>query len=139
MPDYQNGKVYKVCDTAYKKCYIGSTVETLSSRMSKHRSGYKDWLCGKRNKVMVFDIFDEYGIDNCKIELIESFPCANKEELEAREGYHQLKTDCVNKNIAGNKKHHSLETFRFENVVPNAHLLFLGEKPENFPSKKKIF
>jgi hypothetical protein len=28
----------------------------------------------------VFDIFDEFGIENCKIELIENYPWKRKEE-----------------------------------------------------------
>ena len=39
--NYQNGKIYKIWDNAYTKCYIGSTVETLASRMTKHRDKYK--------------------------------------------------------------------------------------------------
>jgi hypothetical protein len=31
-----------------------------------------------------FDIFDEYGIENCKIELIENYPFNNIEELRKR-------------------------------------------------------
>ncbi len=38
------------------------------------------------------------------IELIELFPCGSKDELRAREGFHQRATDCVNKNIAGRSK-----------------------------------
>jgi hypothetical protein len=29
----------------------------------------------------------KYGIENCKIELVEAYPCENKEELRKREGY----------------------------------------------------
>ena len=36
---YQNGKIYKFVDNGYNKCYIGSTIEALSVRMAKHRSG----------------------------------------------------------------------------------------------------
>ena len=33
---YQNGKIYKITDIGYSKCYIGSTCESLSnSRMSQ--------------------------------------------------------------------------------------------------------
>ena len=50
-------------------------------------------------------MFQEFGIENCKIELIETFACANKEELLKREGFHiRLHKDCVNKNIAGRSR-----------------------------------
>ena len=30
--------------------------------------------------------FDEFGVEHCKIVLIEEFPCQNKKQLEKREG-----------------------------------------------------
>ena len=39
---YKRGKIYKIVDVGYNKCYIGSTAEkTLSNRMSRHRYDYK--------------------------------------------------------------------------------------------------
>ena len=42
MNKYHNGKIYKVVDVGYNKCYIGSTTESLSQRMARHRSAYKN-------------------------------------------------------------------------------------------------
>ena len=103
MPNYTNGKIYKIWDNSYTKCYIGSTVEELSNRMSHHRKDYKKWLLTQKIYVCSFILFDEFGVENCKIELVENFPCNSKAELHAREGYHQRLNDCVNKNIAGRK------------------------------------
>ena len=50
---------------------------------------------------MCFDIFEKYGIENCKFFLVELYPCKSKEELEAREGYYIRNYDCVNKYIHG--------------------------------------
>ena len=47
MNKYQNGKIYKIVDVGYNKCYIGSTCEALSQRMARHRSNYKRYLQGK--------------------------------------------------------------------------------------------
>ena len=58
--------------------------------MSGGNASYKLWV-----------IFDEYGVDNCKIELIEEFPCENKAQLLKREGFHIQSTDCVNKRVEG--------------------------------------
>jgi hypothetical protein len=100
---YENGKIYKVWTLLGTEIYIGSSAETLDIRMSKHRKDYKRWKAGKYNKITVFDIFDKYGFENCKIELIEKFPCKDKPELEAREGFFQrLSRDTmVNKIIVG--------------------------------------
>ena len=101
---YQHGKIYKVVDHAYEKMYIGSTIQTLSNRMSEHRGHYKNWKDGLRHKLSLFDIFDEYGTDNCRIELLEAFPCKNKDELRQREGFHIQHNQCANKVVAGRSK-----------------------------------
>ena len=98
---YQRGKVYKIVDVGYNQCYIGSTTETLSNRLSKHRCQYKMYKEGKKNKVNCCLLFDEYGIENCKIELVETYPCSCVEELRTREGYYIQNTKCINKRIAG--------------------------------------
>ena len=67
-------------------CYIGSTIEKLSSRMNTHKAKYKKFK--KRNEgsdTTAYKIFDDFGVENCKIELIELFPCSCKEELVVQE------------------------------------------------------
>jgi hypothetical protein len=99
---YTNGKIYKITDNAYSECYIGSTVQTLSNRMGGHRSGYKRFLEHKTvSYTCVYDIFTEYGLENCKIELIELTPCNSQMELRQREGYYIKNMDCINKVVAG--------------------------------------
>ena len=101
MNRYENGKIYKIVDVGYTKCYIGSTTEKLSKRFERHRKYYKRFLEQNVIDTKAIDIFEEYGIDNCKIELIENCPCQTKEELLRREGYHIQNNDCVNKQVAG--------------------------------------
>ena len=96
----QNGKIYRVVDKSYQMCYIGSTIEKLANRMNSHKSKYKKYKEKIYNRVAVYDIFDAFGVENCKIELIEFYSCNSKEELYAREGYHQQQENCVNKYIA---------------------------------------
>jgi len=79
--DYKNGKIYKIVDIGYTKMYIGSTTQPLYKRFSCHKMKFIAWKNNKHNKLMVFDIFEEFGIDNCKIELIEECPCENRMEL----------------------------------------------------------
>ena len=55
--------------------------------MAKHRYKYKIYTTsGEHIKVSCYDIFDEYGIENCTIELVEYFSCETKDELFRREG-----------------------------------------------------
>ena len=102
MNKYHNGKIYKIVDSSYTKQYIGSTTEKLSQRMTRHRSDYRRHLDGRRpHKMSVFDLFDEFGIENCKIELIEYYKCETREELLKCEGNHIKSNNCVNKQITG--------------------------------------
>ena len=95
---YANGKIYKIVDNGYNKCYIGSTIESLSKRMSKHRSAYHIYSNNDSGSYCTcYDLFNEFGITNCKIELIESCQCNSKEELNSREGFYIKNMECVNK------------------------------------------
>jgi len=103
MTNYNNGKIYKIESTLGDMVYYGSTTKQyLSQRMTKHRSDYNRWLSGKdAGKYRSFDLFDEYGIENCKIVLVENFPCKSKDELTAREAYYIRNFDCGNKCVPG--------------------------------------
>jgi len=91
MPNYQNGKVYKIT-CPHGKCYIGSTTQLLCSRMSSHRYDVK---CGR--KKCAYDVFSCCG--QAVITLIEKYPCNDKEELLTRERFHIQSTPCVNKTV----------------------------------------
>ena len=100
---YKNGRIYKITDINYTECYIGSTIEKLCTRMAKHRYEYLQYKKGnkKKGKTTSYNLFDKYGYENLKIELIENFECNSKEELYKREGFHIQNNECINKNIAG--------------------------------------
>ena len=104
MNKYHNGKIYKIVDVGYNKQYIGSTTENLSMRMARHRNEYRRYKDGKINKTMSFDLFDEYGLDCCKIELIENAKCETKEELLKKEGEYIRSINCINKSLVGRSK-----------------------------------
>ena len=99
---FQNAKIYKITDIGYNKCYIGSTCEELSQRMARHRKEYKSFLSGGREgHIRSFDLFNEYGVENCKIELIQYYKCDTMQELRRKEGEHIKNNECVNKYVAG--------------------------------------
>ena len=101
---YENGRIYKIVNVGYNKCYIGSTCESLTLRFNRHKWKYNQYLKGSTDITRSFLLFDEFGIDNCKIELIENYSCNNKEELLKREGYFIENNDCINKQIAGRSR-----------------------------------
>jgi hypothetical protein len=107
MPrDYSKGKIYKIEVEGSNDIYIGSTIKLLCQRMAGHRSGYKQWKLGnlKKGYCKSFELFEKFGLENCKIVLIELYPCSCKAELERREGEIQkelLRNGLVNKVIIG--------------------------------------
>ena len=101
---YQNGKIYKIVDVGYNKCYIGLTCEQLSKRMAHHRADFKQFLKSDKKHVSSYDLFNEYGVENCKIELIEYYKCDTLQELRRMEGEHIKNNECINKRVAGRTK-----------------------------------
>ena len=92
MVNYANGKIYKIesinATEGDPDIYIGSTTKFyLSERMVLHRRDYDQWKNGiiKVGKITSFDIFDKFGVENCRIVLLETFPCTSRDELFAKE------------------------------------------------------
>ena len=69
--------------------------------MAQHRKNYLRYKDGQYHFITIFDIFDKYGISNCKIELIEEVPCNTKEQLRKVEGQYIRTENCINKHVAG--------------------------------------
>ena len=90
MPDYKNGKIYKLWSPEGDDIYIGSTTQPLYARLSGHK---------KKEKCSSKILFEKYN--NVKIELIESYPCDNIEELNKKEGEYIRANNCVNRCVAG--------------------------------------
>jgi hypothetical protein len=100
-PNYQNGKIYKIYSYENDDVYYGSTIETLSARMTKHRASLKKYKEEKGNYVTSFKILE---LTSAKIELVENYPCNSREELLKQEGYYIRNNNCVNKIIPDRKK-----------------------------------
>jgi hypothetical protein len=133
MPDYQQAKIYRILsDEPYSLIYIGSTtMPLLSQRMSQHRATYKHYQTGKGNHTSSYEIFEKYGVDLCKIELVELFPCNSKDELMKQEGHHIRNNQCTNKNIAGRTSKEWNKEFYEENKDE-----ILGKNKEYYEANK---
>ena len=101
MPNYHNGKIYKILNTITEDIYIGSTIQPLSKRMHNHK---RDATTCRFN-MLLHEKMNELGIDNFYIELFESYPCETREELHAREGYWIRELSTLNKRVAGRKRY----------------------------------
>ena len=96
MPNYSNGKIYKlVCDTT-KKIYIGSTTLKLCKRLAHHNSDFKIYNKGNKKYNTSYEILEN---DNYQIVLLENVKCDNREELLQRERFYIENMECVNKCI----------------------------------------
>ena len=115
---YKQTKIYKIESHQGEKIYIGSTIlKYLSDRMCKHRADYKRWKeRGIGRKVSSFDLFDEYGVENCSIVLLESCNCSSKDEKNAREAYYIRSMDCVNKVIPDRTRTEYKKSDQFKEV-----------------------
>ena len=87
MPDYKNGKIYKLWSPEGDEIYIGSTTENLARRKAKHKT--------QNNTSQI--LFEKYT--DVRIELLEECPCDNREQLLKKEGEYIRHNNCVNKLI----------------------------------------
>ena len=80
---YIDSKVYKISDLTNNHCYIGSTIQTLHQRLQGHIKDARKYTdgygCGSKQIIKN---------NNFKIELLESYPCDNLQELHKREQYY---------------------------------------------------
>lgn len=103
MPDYSKGKIYKLWSPELPEdmIYIGSTVNELYKRLSQHKT--------PTNGAISSYIF--LNSNDVRIELIENYPCADKNELNRREGFWIRELKCINKVVAGR----TIEEYRDDN------------------------
>ena len=64
---YENGRIYKILNHVDNECYVGSTCQPLSKRMTLHRRGANST---KKQHYPLYTKMREYGIENFYIELI---------------------------------------------------------------------
>ena len=89
--------IYKIHSDNGDKVYIGSTRKKyLSNRWADHCSKYR---LGKGGHVASYDLFKEYGMENCKIQALEE--CDDNLRYERERYWIQTFPHCVNivKNI----------------------------------------
>jgi len=100
MPNYQNGKIYKITNSNDNKVYIGSTVKNLNDRMANHRHNIKN---DEKKKSKLYQHIKKVGKDKFKIKLVKNYPCNNLNELKYKE-FNEMKkikkSKLLNKNTS---------------------------------------
>jgi hypothetical protein len=114
MVNYQDAKIYKLASYQTDDIYIGSTCGRLSKRFNAHKTNFK-----KNGHISSKELM-KYS--DCKIILIENWPCNDINELKKRERYHIENNTCVNKYIPGRTdKERRIEKYGEPVIKPNYH------------------
>ena len=81
--------------------YIGSSTLTRErERFQQHKKNYNNWKkFPNKTKLMVYDIFEKYGIDKCSWKVIKRYEFVDRKHLLAYETLWQNKLKCINKTI----------------------------------------
>ena len=90
--------IYKITSSHTPDIYIGKTKQSLSARLTNHKSSYKRYLLGKEKYCCRSKSILKYS--DAKISLVEL--ATDNKNLKFRERYHIENTpNCVNKIIPG--------------------------------------
>ena len=80
----RTGRVYKIITTQSNEIYIGSTFDTLKSKMFQLKNQYNQWKKNPTRRYSeAYHLFDKYGPTNCKIIEICNKPVFDRNHLEA--------------------------------------------------------
>ena len=85
MPNYANGKIYKIVGDD-GSTYYGSTTRSLEERKGEHKRCKTTMAYYKIISKMDWEMI-----------LIENYPCESRKELERREGTYIRENPCVNR------------------------------------------
>ena len=136
MPDYKNGKIYKIECQETNRIYIGSTCQpTVAGRLRGHVQCFQGYKKGKYSYMSSFAILET---GNYKCLLVCNYPCDTKDELIAKEAEYirQYRNDdkyeCVNKCMPGrtakefNREYRQTE--KFKDIRKASHVCGCGGK-----------
>jgi hypothetical protein len=84
--------IYRIYSDKGELQYYGSTKHTILHRFSDHKTKYERNI----NECTSFKVFQEYGVENCYVELLEK---VTEELRKEREAYYIRNFECVNKTI----------------------------------------
>lgn len=100
MPNYNNGKIYKITSPSTKKIYIGSTTKDIERRLIEHKCNYKKYLKGNFKYCTSYEVIK---YQDSKVELIENVNCDNKIDLFEIERKYIITLDNVCNKVIPNR------------------------------------
>ena len=92
MNKFHKSYIYKITCNKTSDIYIGSSYQPKNIRLSKHRTDFKGWQGINGNRYRNYrSSFDVLFNEDYDMEIIEMFPCNNKDELLERESLYIIK------------------------------------------------
>ena len=85
MEEVNDCIVYKIESELGNLIYCGSTENTLESRFRQHKYAYKKLFKKANRGATSYKLFDEYGVQNCKITEITSCFKSERYDLEQKQ------------------------------------------------------
>ena len=83
---YKTGIIYFIiCILNPSIIYIGSTLNTIDKRMTKHSQQYKYFTEGKYHNYSIYEYFTKYNIENFKIIPIKTYQVVDENHIHAYE------------------------------------------------------
>lgn len=92
-----SGSIYKIGSKKGPVCYVGSTTGNVDHRFMVHKCYYfKNYHGGNLSSKKVFD---SYGVNNCKITVVEKKKFESKDAMRKREAEIVKELKAVNKRV----------------------------------------
>ena len=136
MPDYQKAKIYKLWSPSKNLVYYGSTCETLPQRLAKHKYAHK--VYNEQNKGHNCGSFVIFDCEDYKMELLEEYPCNNKQQLLKKEAEYIKSNECVNPQIPARTQKEYYQDNKDTKIAKNTE--YAKNNPEvNKQAKKKYY
>ncbi len=79
------GRVYKIITAQSNEVYIGSTFNKLKHRFHCHKNDYRRWKSEGARWCSSYELFEKYGIENCKMMLIKEYEVIDRNHLSVYE------------------------------------------------------
>lgn len=127
--DYSKSKIYKITSPNTDKIYIGSTTQKLYQRFNEHK---KDNVNYSSKEIIM--------LGGSKIELIEDYPCNNKNELLEREQHYIDLNNaiCINeRRTIQHEDYKRLYRERNREIIREKAREFYQDNKEDISKKKK--
>lgn len=129
------GRVYKIVATTEdfdeNDTYYGSTIQPINKRYSEHKTRHKKECCSKL-------LFEKYGVENCKVELVEEIEFEDRKTLTDLEASYIRNNPCCNKTVPNR----TMKEWLFENkekVKQTSKIYYEANKDNIFKKHKEWY